>query len=155
VILPTILQSFNFDAETLSEQIGTGGAGGELDLGSALMTHTRRKQKIEQRIARRVKQQQQQQRQQQQRQQQQQQPEEEAAVRVSVSLPIIGHRHSHHMDAAADSGKPAVARLSHAVPVSSQKAQQQQQQPSLMRLSPSKRRSKPILAEKLLSTDAT
>ena len=149
MILPTILQPFNFDAETLSEQIGTGGAGGELDLGSALMTHTRRKQKIEQRIARRVKQQQQQQR------QQQQQPEEEAAVRASVSLPIIGHRHSHHMDAAADSGKPAVARLSHALPVSSQKAQQQQQQPSLMRLSPSKRRSKPILAEKLLSTDAT
>ena len=150
MILPTILQSFNFDAETLSEQIGTGGAGGELDLGSALMTHTRRKQKIEQRIARRVKQQQQQQRQQQQRQQQQQQPEEEAAVRVSVSLPIIGHRHSHHMDAAVNSGKPAAARLS--LPVSSQKAQQQ---PSLMRLSPSKRRCKPILAEKLLSTDAT
>ena len=71
MILPTILQSFNFDAETLSEQIGTGGAGGELDLGSALMTHTRRKQKIEQRIARRVKQQQQQQRQQQQGQQRQ------------------------------------------------------------------------------------
>jgi hypothetical protein len=144
VILPTILQPFNFDAETLSEQIGTGGAGGELDLGSALMTHTRRKQKIEQRIARRVKQQQQQQR------QQQQQPEEEAAVRASVSLPIIGHRHSHHMDAAVNSGKPAAARLS--LPVSSQKAQQQ---PSLMRLSPSKRRCKPILAEKLLSTDAT
>jgi hypothetical protein len=138
------LQSFNFDTETLSEQIGTGGAGGELDLGSALMTHTRRKQKIEQRIARRVKQQQQQQR------QQQQQPEEEAAVRASVSLPIIGHRHSHHMDAAVNSGKPAAARLS--LPVSSQKAQQQ---PSLMRLSPSKRRCKPILAEKLLSTDAT